>query len=162
MVRAADDRGPLVERGLSALAALCLDDRKGEFELTHFENGGAGGCLECRPRSKAEGKTKTVRAARDGSDAGNPDIGRYIEQPAPPPRSILPQPRQQRLRHDVGLMLRRDRPAAIATAPPEAGRVPLDQLKHAVQGRGLPGRAGARSVTQWKRRPDLAPIRRPA
>ena len=153
---------PLVERGLPALAALRLDDRKGKFELTHFQNGGAGGGLECRPRSKAEGKTKTVRAAGDGSDAGHPDVRRYIEQPAPPPRSVLPQPRQQRLGHDVGLMLRRDRPATVATPPPQAGRIPLDQLKHAVQGRGVPGRAGGRSGTQRKRRLDLAPIRRPA
>ena len=81
----------LVERGVAALAALRLDDRIGKFDLAHFQNGGAGGGREGRPRRKAEGKAETIRHAGDRCNAGHADIGGDIEQPAAPRRSILSQ-----------------------------------------------------------------------
>src|SRR6266436_9206759 len=80
---------PFVERGLPALPAFRLDDRMSKFDLTHFQNGGAGRGLERRPLSQAKGKTKAIRQAGDRSDAGHADVSRDIEQPAPPRRSVL-------------------------------------------------------------------------
>ena len=152
----------LVERGFPALPALRFNHRIGQFALAHFQNGAAGRGCECRPRGEAKGKTKTIRRAGDRRNAGHADIRRDIEQPAPPRRSILPQPRQQRLGHDVGLVPGRDRSAAVAAPPPKAGRVAFDHLQQPVQRRRVPGRAGGRSGTQRERRPDLSLVQRPA
>jgi hypothetical protein len=69
---------PLIERGLPALAALCLHDRMSKFDLTHFQDGGAGG-VERRPRGKAEGETEAIRRAGHGRDARHLDIRRNVE-----------------------------------------------------------------------------------
>src|SRR6266851_9145509 len=80
---------PFVERGLPPLATFRLNDRMGKFDLTHFQNGGAGRGRKCWPRSQAKRKTKAICRAGDRSDAGHADVSRYIEQPAPPRRSVL-------------------------------------------------------------------------
>ena len=79
--------------------------------------------------------------AGDGGDAGYPDICRYIEQPASAARAFC-RSCGSSVSAMIGLMLRRDQSATAATPPPEAGCVPFDQLKHAVQGRGVPRDAG--------------------
>src|SRR5258705_8149616 len=153
---------PFVERRLATLPAFRLDDRMGKLDLAHFQDGGAGCGGKCWPRSQAKGKTKAICGAGDGSDAWYADVGRDIEQPATPRRDTLPQLRQQGLSHDLSLIVGPDRSAAVAPLPPKAGRVPLDQLKYSVQGRGIPGPACGRSGTQRKRRLDLPLGRRPA
>ena len=131
---------PRIERGFAALAALRFDHRMGKFALAHFQNGGAGRGLKCRPRGQAKGKAKSVRHAGDRGNAGHADIRRDVEQPAASRRSTLPQLRQQSLGRDLRLVPRRDRFATVAALPPKAGGVPLDQFEQSVQGRRVPGR----------------------
>ena len=52
-----------IERRLAALAALRLDHRVSELDLTQLEYGGTGCGLQRQARRKAESKTASVRPA---------------------------------------------------------------------------------------------------
>ena len=128
-----------VERVVAALAAFGCDDGIGQFELAHFHDRGADRGLQRRPRGETEGKTGTVRPARDGRDAGHADIRRDIEQPCPARhRCAMPELPQQIFRHDAGFVLRRNRSGQLTAPPPQAGGIALDQFQQAVQRRGIP------------------------
>ncbi len=79
----------LVERGFPALVAFGFDHRMGKFDLTHFQDSGAGRGCEGRSRSKAKGKTEAVVHAGDRGNARYGNVRGYIEQPAPPRRNVL-------------------------------------------------------------------------
>src|SRR5260221_1250335 len=70
---------PFVERGLPALPAFRLDDRMSKFDLTHFQNAGAGRGLERRPCSQAKAKTKAIRPAGNRTEPGQPESSRGID-----------------------------------------------------------------------------------
>ena len=132
-----------VERVIAALAAFGCDDSVSQFELTHFECSRSDRGLKRRARGEAEGKTGTVRPARDGRDAGHADIRRDIEQPCPAlHRCAMPELPQQTFRDDAGFMLRRNRSGQLTASPPQAGRIALDQFQQAVQRCGIPRQTG--------------------
>jgi hypothetical protein len=61
-----------VERGFPALPALRFDHRMGQFALAHFQNGGADGGLECRPRGKPKAKPKPSGLQETAATLGTP------------------------------------------------------------------------------------------
>src|SRR5437879_4422200 len=109
------DAVSLVQCVFPALTAFCLDHRMGKFNLTHFQDSGARRGCERRPSRQAKGQTEAMRRAGEASDAGYTDVRRNIEQPAPSRRGVLTQALQHFRSNDMGLVLRRDRSAALAT-----------------------------------------------